>query len=101
MASDLRVGLGPSICGKCYQVGEEVRKQFLKAWGAEAEHFFTKQENSLFLDLWEANEWILRQAGVAQIENSRYCTAENLDAWYSYRKEKGITGRFAVVIALK
>lgn len=101
LASDLRVGLGPSICGKCYQVGEEVRQQFLKAWGAEAEQFFTKQENSHFLDLWEANEWVLRQAGVVQIENSRCCTAENLDAWYSYRKEKGITGRFAVVIALK
>ena len=27
--------------------------------------------------------------------------AEKLDEWYSYRKEKGVTGRFAVVIALK
>jgi len=101
LASDLRVGLGPSICGKCYQVGEEVRQQFLKAWGAEAEQFFAKSEKGLFLDLWGANGWVLRQAGVEQIENSGFCTAENLDAWYSYRKEKGITGRFAVVIALK
>ena len=100
-ASDLRVGLGPSICGKCYQVGEEVRKQFLKSWGVEAEQFFAKTENGLFLDLWGANEWTLRQAGVAQIENSGFCTAEHLDEWYSYRKEKGVTGRFAVVIALK
>ena len=100
-ASDLRVGLGPSICGKCYQVGEEVRKQFLKSWGFEAEQFFAKTENGLFLDLWGANEWTLRQAGVAQIENSGFCTAEHLDEWYSYRKEKGVTGRFAVVIALK
>ena len=101
LAADLRVGLGPSICGKCYQVGEEVRRQFLKAWGAEADQFFAEQDTGLYLDLWGANEWTLRQAGVKQIENSGFCTAENLDAWYSYRKEKGITGRFAVVIALK
>ncbi len=101
VAADLRVGLGPSICGKCYQVGEEVRRQFLKAWGEESEQFFAKRETGLYLDLWGANEWVLSQAGVKQIENSGYCTAENLDAWYSYRKEKGITGRFAVVIALK
>ena len=101
LASNLRVGLGPSICGKCYQVGEEVRKQFLKAWGGEAEQFFSTTPNGLFLDLWGANEWVLRQAGVSQIENSGFCTAEHLDEWYSYRKEKGITGRFAVVIALK
>lgn len=100
-ASDLRVGLGPSICGKCYQVGEEVRQKFLKAWGAEADQFFLKQEQGLYLDLWGANEWALRQAGVEHIENSGLCTAENLDEWYSYRKEKGVTGRFAVVIALK
>ena len=93
--------MGPSICGKCYQVGEDVRKQFLKAWGLEAEKFFAETENGLYLDLWGANEWTLRQAGVEKIENSGFCTAENLDAWYSYRKEKGITGRFGVVIALK
>lgn len=101
VAADLRVGLGPSICGKCYQVGEEVRQQFLKAWGDEADQFFTKQDAGLYLDLWGANEWVLLQAGVKQIENSSFCTAENLEAWYSYRKEKGVTGRFAVVIALK
>jgi len=101
VASDLRVGLGPSICGKCYQVGEDVRQQFLKAWGTEADQFFANTESGLYLDLWGANEHVLRQAGVQKLENSGFCTAEKLDAWYSYRKEKGITGRFAVVIALK
>jgi len=60
-----------------------------------------KQENGLCVDVWEDNDVVLWQAGVAQIENSRCCIAENLDAWYFYLKEKGITGRFAVVIALK
>ena len=100
-ASDLRVGMGPSICGECYQVGEDVQKQFLKAWGSDAEQFFLNKEDGLYLDLWGANEWVLREAGVGRVENSGFCTAEKLDEWYSYRKEKGVTGRFAVVIALK
>ena len=100
-ASDLRVGMGPSICGECYQVGEDVHKQFLKAWGSDAEQFFLNKDDRLYLDLWGANEWVLREAGVGRVENSGFCTAEKLDEWYSYRKEKGVTGRFAVVIALK
>lgn len=101
VAADLRVGIGPSICGECYQIGEDVRGQFLKAWGVEADQYIYRRPDGLFLDLWAANEAVLRRSGVEQIENSRICTAENLDTWYSYRKEKGVTGRFAVVIALK
>lgn len=100
-ASDWRVGIAPSICGQCYEVGEEVKTKFLKAFGEPAEDFFALRAGGLYLDLWKANEYTLRQAGVEHIEQSRLCTAEHLDEWYSYRKEKGVTGRFAVVIALK
>jgi YfiH family protein len=99
--ADLVVGIGPSICGKCYEVGEEVRKQFLRSWGEVANNFFEPHNQRYLLDLWAANEWVLRQAGVTNIERSNLCTAEHLDEWYSYRKEKGATGRFGVVIALK
>lgn len=97
----LRVGIGPSICGECYQVGTAIQEKFVKAWGAEANQFFRQKGGQIFLDLWAANQWTLQKAGVTQIEQSRICTAENLDEWYSYRQEKGITGRFAIVIALK
>lgn len=100
-AEDWVVGLGPSICGQCYQVGEDVRRQFLKVWGDSCLPFFNENDQGLWLDLWGVNEHLLRQAGVRQIENSRFCTAENLDEWYSYRAEKGYTGRFGVVIALR
>lgn len=99
--SDLFVGLGPSICGTCYQIGEDVRQKFINRWGQKSTDFISQTDDGLYLDLWAANEWILRCAGVENIENSQICTAENLDEWYSYRKEKGLTGRFAVAIALK
>lgn len=99
--SNLMVGIGPSICGKCYEVGQEVLKQFIKLWGEEAHNFFTPNGERYLLDLWGANEWVLREAGVSHIERSNLCTAEHLEDWYSYRKEKGFTGRFGVVIALR
>lgn len=99
--ADLVVGIGPSICGICYEVGQEVRKQFLKHWGDVADEFLKPQGERYLLDLWAANKWVLQQAGVCRIEQSHMCTAEHLDEWYSYRKEKGATGRFGVVIALK
>ncbi len=98
---DLIVGVGPSICGNCYEVGEEVRRQFLMHWGDTADQFLKPRGERYLLDLWGANELVLRQAGVSKIEQSHMCTAEHLDEWYSYRKEKGATGRFGVVIALK
>ncbi len=99
--ADLMVGIGPSISKHHYRVGEEVHARFVKAFGAQAEAFFHQQPTGLFLDLWKANEETLRQAGVIHIEQSQICTASNLDEWYSYRQEKGVTGRFAAMVALK
>ncbi|MEL7626004.1 MAG: peptidoglycan editing factor PgeF [Anaerolineaceae bacterium] len=98
--SDFRVGIGPSICAHCYQIGTEVRAQFFKKWGIEAANFVSETPNGYFLDLWAANEWSLHKAGVKNIEQSHICTAEHLHEWYSYRKEKGLTGRFAAAISL-
>lgn len=68
--------------------------------GEKAFDFIAESSNGYHLDLWAANEWILRSAGIQQLEQSHLCTAENLHEWYSYRKEKGLTGRFAAAISL-
>jgi copper oxidase (laccase) domain-containing protein len=39
-------------------------------------------------------------AGVAEIHDDLHCTASNLSAYYSYRMEKGRTGRLLAAIAL-
>lgn len=99
--ADWRVGIGPGICGSCYEVGEDVRAKFLKNWGPKAEPYFKPQDGRYLLDLPKAVKDTLRESGVENIENSQICTAENLTEWFSYRKEKGATGRFGVVMALK
>jgi len=53
------------------------------------------------MDVWSGIEQQLRDAGVRDIHNPRVCTACHLDRYFSYRAEKGQTGRMFAVLALK
>ena len=52
------------------------------------------------MDVWTGLEQQLRQAGVSEVHNPRVCTACHLDRYFSYRAEKGRTGRMLAVLAL-
>jgi YfiH family protein len=53
------------------------------------------------MDIWTGIEQQLRDAGVTDIHNPRVCTACHLDRYFSYRAEKGKTGRMLALLALK
>jgi polyphenol oxidase len=98
---DILAGIGPSICQACYEVGEEVFQAYQESFGPEAGKLFHREEGKWFLDLWRANQVVLKEVGVRQIETAGICTACNLQDWYSHRAEQGKTGRFGVLMALK
>ena len=52
------------------------------------------------MDIWSDLERQLRQAGVSDVHNPRVCTACHLDRYFSYRAEKGQTGRMFAVLSL-
>ena len=52
------------------------------------------------MDIWDRIESQLRRAGVGDIYNPRVCTACHLGHYFSYRAEKGQTGRMFAVLAL-
>ena len=52
------------------------------------------------MDLWAGIEAQLRAAGIVEIHNLRCCTACQLDRYYSYRAERGQTGRMFGLLAL-
>jgi len=52
------------------------------------------------IDLWSGIEAQLRTAGIGEIHSPRICTACHLNRYYSYRAEKGQTGRMFAVLAL-
>lgn len=98
---DMLVGIGPSICQKCYEVGSEVVAAFERSFGETGQKYFATMNGGHHLDLWTANQEILKSSGVEQIEVAELCTACHLEDWYSHRAEKGKTGRFGVLMATR
>jgi hypothetical protein len=97
---DIQAAIGPSIGPHHYEVAQEVIIQVQNAFGADASEFLQKHNGSTHFDLWAANQSILSQAGLHQIENPEICTACHLDDWFSHRAENGRTGRFGALIGL-
>jgi YfiH family protein len=97
---DLLGGIGPSIGPDHYPVGEELAGAFRSAFGPAAEAWLQRRADGVHLDLWAANEFVLRRSGVEKIENSGICTACHTDDWFSHRAEHGRTGRFGAMVWL-
>jgi hypothetical protein len=99
--ADIRAAIGPSIGPDHYQVGPDVVVQVRQAFGADTPGLLTVNAGTMFFNLWAANSLTLEKAGVKKIEVAKICTACGTGEWYSHRAEKGRTGRFGAIIALK
>jgi YfiH family protein len=124
---DLKAAIGPGIHGCCYEVGSEVREQFESQFAYAAKLFREVEQRDpvrdkypmlfltarppghsalpkkIFLDLVEANRHQLLAAGVParSIEASPLCTSCRHDLLFSYRAEKGKTGRMMGVVGIR
>lgn len=97
--------IGPSIAFHHYEVGGDVIGRVKYAFGEEASAMLHATNNvssgeKMLFDLWMANQLILENSGVKNIEITGICTACHPEDWYSHRGEGGRTGRFGVYIAL-
>ena len=124
---DIEAAIGPGVHKCCYEVGPEVRIHFESQFDYAAELFHEVKESDpvrekypllfltargpghselpkkIFLDLVEANRRQLLAAGILarNIEASPLCTSCRTDLLFSYRAEKGITGRLMAVAGIK
>lgn len=99
----LVAAVGPSIGPCCYQVGPEVRAQFLASRSAlpQVDAWFTPDTGDrLKLDMWQVTRDQLVAAGLLpeRIHVARLCTACHVDQLYSYRAEGAAAGRLLGVI---
>lgn len=101
---DLHAGIGPGICGRCYEVGPEVAEEAEK--NLHQAHHYLHLRNSdsqpkWLFDLAAANRQQLLEAGLPpeQIETSGCCTFEQPD-FPSYRREGPQTGRWALLAGI-
>ena len=90
--------IGACIGEKNFEVGEEVAIQF-----SDDVKRFDEAKQKYFIDLKKENKKQLLQFGLSEknIEVSHYCTIADNDKFFSYRKEKGLTGRMLAVIGIK
>lgn len=98
---DLLVVVGPSICQSCYEVSEDVAEAFRIEFGEQGEELLLAEPGNKYrLDLWRANEIILREAGIpdSQIQVSGLCTCCHPDLLFSHRASGGKRGNLAGVI---
>ena len=86
-AGELRVHLGPAICGKCYQVGPDVFRQLMGRESSRAAEC---------VDLRSLIAGHARGAGVRHITTTALCTRCDNDRLYSHRA--GDDGRQIAVI---
>jgi YfiH family protein len=126
-ARDLKAAIGPGIQGCCYEVGDEVRTMFESQFGYAAALFREVRDSDpvrekypllfltarapghgelpkrIFLDLVEANRRQLLAAGLASknIEASPLCSNCHPDLLFSFRAEKGKTGRMMAVTGIR
>jgi YfiH family protein len=97
---DIIATIGPSIGPDHYSVGIEVIEKLSESFGKNSTQFLAQRNEKIYLDLWSANQYLLLDAGVNNIEVVKFCTCCNLDDWYSHRGEGGKTGRFGVIIGI-
>jgi polyphenol oxidase len=95
VASELRVGIGPGICGDCYEVGPEFAARF------PPEVLRAGAGDRLLLDLAEANRRQFLEAGVLprRIRALEFCTFES-DRLFSHRRQPD-GSRFAALAVLR
>jgi YfiH family protein len=97
---DLIACIAPSIGLCCYRIGDQVIERVRAAFANADELLIPQASGGVHFDLWQANAQQLRALGVEQIEMANLCTAHRTDDFFSWRAERGNTGRFGAVIAL-
>ncbi len=100
----IHAAIGPSICGNCYEIGEEVAERFQKEFTGFCEQILKKKENNKYLlDLWKCNELILKEAGIREenLEITGLCTCCNPRLLFSHRASNGRRGNLGAFLMLK
>lgn len=93
-SSQITAIIGPSICGNCYEVSQEIYDEVTALHPAAASR---TAQGTPALDLPAALRVLLESQSISFIDESR-CTREN-DDLYSYRRD-GVTGRQTGIISL-
>ena len=101
--ADILAAVGPAIGRCCYEVDAPVKEAFGKGGGCWGEYAVETADGKWQLDLSLANVLQLLDSGIPRenIETTEICVSCQKDTFFSYRRDRGETGRQMGFIMLK
>jgi polyphenol oxidase len=96
----LLVWLGPAIGADAFEVGPEVRQEFIAADPTADAAFRPSDSGRWLADLAGLARQRLARLGVTAVYGGGYCTFSDPRRFFSYRRD-GVTGRMASLIWLE
>lgn len=97
-AADLLVWLGPAIGPEKFEVGKDVYDAFTLQDAELARAFVDYTEGKWLANLYQIAKIRLQKQGVFQVYGGDFCTHTQENLFFSYRRDKGKTGRMASLI---
>jgi len=100
VAADLLAWMGPAIGPTAFEVGEDVLERFQKTGLHEIQTCFLPIANTpgkYLADIYQLARDRLKAAGIKSISGGDFCTVNDGERFFSYRRD-GVTGRFASLI---
>lgn len=89
--------LGPAIGPDAFEVGDDVRDEFVHQMPEAADAFVANRPGHWLADIYLLAKLRLRRAGLTLIFGGDYCTYTEAERFFSYRRD-GVTGRMATLI---
>ena len=95
---EILAAIGPGIGPCCFEVSRDLAVRFRDELGPVTA---TPRDHGSRVDLWRANEVLLRRAGLrrGQIETLGRCTSCEERTFFSHRRDRGLTGRHVAFIS--
>ena len=107
LRENIVAGIGPSICGDCYEIGEDVAEAFMRFPFRDAilkkDTAKPGAEQKYHLNLWETNRRILLAAGLSDrnVYVTNLCTCCNHESMFSHRGSGGKRGNLGAFIRIR
>ena len=93
----IQAWFGPAISQEAFEVGAEVREQFVANDPDAGQHFAKNDQGRYQADLYGLARQRLQRLGIAAIYGAQYCTYSDPARFFSYRRD-GRCGRMASCI---
>ena len=94
---ELLVWLGPAIGSRAFEVGDEVRTEFVQSDEEAITAFENNRPGHWLADIYQLARVRLQKRGIRSIYGGGECTYTDAGRFFSYRRD-GVTGRMATLI---